>query len=345
MSIDLRPSIVHFCGHAAGKKGIAFEDESGRSRVVSAEALAGFFELFADRLQCVVLNACYSENQAEAIAQHIDYVIGMKGDIGDTAAIEFAVAFYDALGAGESVEFAYRLAGNAIQWAAIPGHLAPILKPNTRSAQRANGSGQYSDKATIRSLNIMVTGGRETTHEVLKLAHLIGQQVILRGHTIMSNGSIGVDKASSEGALTACHLKNLDPSTRIQVFRPRKAPTPHFHFGKLQIVGRDYTERRDVVIKASDAVILLGAGKGSESVARQAQIMRKPIVPVGIGKDEEAAARLWHRMQGEYVDGLPIIRIEADDLHKIGPGQQDLEEVSLSAVLIAEKLVLSQAKS
>ena len=87
-----------------------------------------FFELFAANLECVVLNACYSEAQAEAIANHIPYVVGMKRKIGDTAAIEFATAFYDALGAGESFEFAFKLARNAIQWANLPEHLTPVLK-------------------------------------------------------------------------------------------------------------------------------------------------------------------------------------------------------------------------
>ena len=126
--LDYKPNIVHFCGHGSGEEGIAFEDESGKANLVSADALAGFFELFADKVECLVLNACYSEVQAEAIAQHIPYVIGMNKAIGDSAAIEFAVAFYDALGAGESVRFAYRLACNAIQWANIPEHLTPVLK-------------------------------------------------------------------------------------------------------------------------------------------------------------------------------------------------------------------------
>jgi len=52
----------------------------------------------------------------------------MKKDIGDAAAIEFAVGFYDALGAGEDIEFAYKLACNAIQWAGLPEHLTPVLK-------------------------------------------------------------------------------------------------------------------------------------------------------------------------------------------------------------------------
>jgi hypothetical protein len=126
--LDDKPSIVHFCGHGSGEEGIAFEDENGQAILVSTDALSGFFELFADKVDCVVLNACYSETQAEAIVKHIPRVIGMKRDIGDAAAIEFAVAFYDALGAGESIEFAHKLACNAIQWAGIPEHLTPVLK-------------------------------------------------------------------------------------------------------------------------------------------------------------------------------------------------------------------------
>ena len=125
--LDLKPNIVHFCGHGSGNEGIAFEDENGLAKFISAEALSSFFELFADTVECVVLNACYSEVQAKAIAEHIPYVIGMNKAIGDAAAIEFSVAFYDALGAGESIEFAYKLACNAIQISGSPEHLTPVL--------------------------------------------------------------------------------------------------------------------------------------------------------------------------------------------------------------------------
>jgi exo-beta-1,3-glucanase (GH17 family) len=126
--LDCRPSIVHFCGHGTGLEGIAFEDEAGNAIPASSQALAGLFKLFADTVDCVVLNACYTESQAEAIAEHVPYVVGMKRAISDVVAIEFAVAFYDAIGAGETIEFAYRLACNAITWSGMPEHLAPVLK-------------------------------------------------------------------------------------------------------------------------------------------------------------------------------------------------------------------------
>lgn len=126
--LDLKPQVVHFSGHGENEMGLILENEVGKAVAVSTEALAGLFELFADRVECVVLNACYSEVQAEAIAKHIPYVIGMNKAIGDQAAIEFAVIFYAALGAGESVEFAYKLGCNAIRMAGIEEYLTPVLK-------------------------------------------------------------------------------------------------------------------------------------------------------------------------------------------------------------------------
>jgi hypothetical protein len=129
--LDLNPQIVQFSGHGGGEEGLAFEAESGKVKFVDAEALAGLFNLFADQVECVMLNACYSEVQAQAIHQHIPAVIGMKKAIGDQAALEFAVGFYDALGAGRSIEFAYRLGCSAIQMAGIAEHLTPVLLQRT----------------------------------------------------------------------------------------------------------------------------------------------------------------------------------------------------------------------
>jgi uncharacterized protein YjbI with pentapeptide repeats len=126
--LDFKPQIVHFSGHGSGDDGLALEDENGNFKLVDTEAIANLFELFSDTIECVVLNACYSEVQASAIAKHIPYVIGMNQAIGDKAAIKFATGFYNALGAGESVEFAYKLGCNVIQLDGIPEHLTPVLE-------------------------------------------------------------------------------------------------------------------------------------------------------------------------------------------------------------------------
>lgn len=130
--LDSGPNIVHFSGHGLGDEGLVFEDEAGQQKLVGAEALAGLFKLFADQIECVVLNVCYSEVQARAIVEHIPFVVGMNKAIGDRAAIEFAIGFYNGLGAGKTVEFAYKLGCNSIEIAGIPEHLTPqLLRKNS----------------------------------------------------------------------------------------------------------------------------------------------------------------------------------------------------------------------
>ncbi len=111
---EVKPEIVQFSGHGEGKKGIVLEEEDGTARYISADALALTFELFP-LVECVLLNACYSDVQAEAIHRHVPCVVGMSLSIGDRAAREFAEAFYDGLGAGKSYAEAYKwgLAGMA----------------------------------------------------------------------------------------------------------------------------------------------------------------------------------------------------------------------------------------
>jgi hypothetical protein len=125
--LDVEPQIIHFSGHGGGEQGLLFEDDIGNAKLMDGAALAGLFELFADKVTCVVLNGCYSKVQAKAIAQHIPYVIGMNQAIGDKAAIAFSVGFYDALGAGRDIEFAHKLGCAAIRLEGIPEHLTPVL--------------------------------------------------------------------------------------------------------------------------------------------------------------------------------------------------------------------------
>ena len=84
--LDVKHHIVHFCGHGEEKSGLVLEDITGHPQFVSSEALSSLFQLFADSVECVLLNACYSQEQADAIVQHINYVIGMSHEIRDDAA-------------------------------------------------------------------------------------------------------------------------------------------------------------------------------------------------------------------------------------------------------------------
>lgn len=176
--LDRRPQIVHFSGHGGKNQGLAFENETGEVKFVNAKALASLFELFAKCVECVILNACYSETQALAISQHIDYVVGMKQGIGDRAAIKFAVGFYDALGAGESYDFAFNLGCRAIQMAGISEQLVPGLyfgnrQPHDEQHKQhklilIEGEFDSLDKAKIKALvQSLQKRGKDLTIEIV----------------------------------------------------------------------------------------------------------------------------------------------------------------------------------
>ena len=122
-----QPDIVHFSGHGSSASEIVLQDANGQAAVVPAKALNDLFRVLRDNIRCVVLNACYSADQAAGIAEQIDCVIGMSDAITDTASIEFAAAFYRALGYGRSVQDAFDLGCNQIDLAALDEAHKPVL--------------------------------------------------------------------------------------------------------------------------------------------------------------------------------------------------------------------------
>jgi hypothetical protein len=176
-----RPQIVHFCGHGGGEQGLVFESDVGREHQVKTEALSELFRLFDDGVECVLLNACYSEQQAQAIVEHIGYVIGMNQEIRDDAAIAFSKGFYRALGYACPVEEAFEFGRNAIQLeisgssvvrsglsadtrklniadaitnVSIPEHLKPILKTNPKAATVDRAQSLSQEKRSAIQLEI-----------------------------------------------------------------------------------------------------------------------------------------------------------------------------------------------
>jgi len=125
--LDVQPNIVHFSGHGTANGMLHFENDRGATQLIHPDALSALFEQFSEQVNCVVLNACYSEIQANAIAKHINYVIGMNKAISDKASIAFSIGFYQTLGAGRSIEEAYELGRVHIRLQGIPEHLTPIL--------------------------------------------------------------------------------------------------------------------------------------------------------------------------------------------------------------------------
>jgi len=124
-----RPHIIHFSGHGSGPAGIYLEDDAGQARLATTSALAALMQTPGANTRAVVLNACSTQSQAEAIVRHIDYAVGTQESITDTAATAFSVGFYQALGARTSldVEAAFHSGCTLMQLEDIPEHHIPIL--------------------------------------------------------------------------------------------------------------------------------------------------------------------------------------------------------------------------
>ena len=114
--LNYNPKILHFSGHGSEKSALIFKNENtGQIEEVSPSALSKLFKVLGKDINLVFLNACYSEKQARAIAEHVDCVIGMSTAISDIAAIEFASTFYSSLGFGRSVEDAFDFSSSSVR--------------------------------------------------------------------------------------------------------------------------------------------------------------------------------------------------------------------------------------
>ncbi len=112
----LRPTVIHFSGHGRGGAhgehrpgeappevrpgahgphgphgdapghGLYFQGPDGRPQLVSTSALEETFGAAGASVKLVVLSACYSEVQAEALLSHVDCVVGVGGAVRDDAA-------------------------------------------------------------------------------------------------------------------------------------------------------------------------------------------------------------------------------------------------------------------
>ncbi len=99
--------IVQFSGHGA-KEGLAFENELGEVQIIPKDALSETLSDYSPPIECVILNACYSNIHNQKLSVGVPYTISMNGAISDKGATEFTRGFYDAIGAGKDIEFAYK---------------------------------------------------------------------------------------------------------------------------------------------------------------------------------------------------------------------------------------------
>jgi hypothetical protein len=73
-----KPQIVHFSGHGSSSGELMLMDKNREMKPVSTAALRALFTTMKDNVRVVLLNACFSQIQADALRESIDCVIGMN---------------------------------------------------------------------------------------------------------------------------------------------------------------------------------------------------------------------------------------------------------------------------
>jgi hypothetical protein len=122
------PQIVHFAGHADDPGALYLGDEHGRPRPVGKEALAKLFGILSEWIKVVILNGCDTLPTVEALAEVVDYAIGMNRPLTDAAAIVFAEAFYGALAMGRTVKTSFELAVSQLELEGSAESTTPVLR-------------------------------------------------------------------------------------------------------------------------------------------------------------------------------------------------------------------------
>lgn len=181
--LEHMPDIVHFTGHGAAK-GVSLEDRLGNRKSVTPESLRKIFTTLGDNIRCVVLNSCFSQSQARAIATSVDCVIGVPSSLQFEIAVSFFASFYRALAFGRNIQEAFELGQLQVELEGWHGNNTPKLEvkpdidpreiyPALFNAIRAHGTKDINaSKITIkppRSLRVFLchsSGDKKAVREL-----------------------------------------------------------------------------------------------------------------------------------------------------------------------------------
>lgn len=125
--LQVKPHVVHFSGHGGDGGLVLVSSDGKRPHRVDTGALKQFFKAYSGQIRLVILNACVSQPQAQAIADVVGCAIGTPTDILDQAAIDFSAAFYGSIASGESVKDALEQARATLRMEGFAESELPVL--------------------------------------------------------------------------------------------------------------------------------------------------------------------------------------------------------------------------
>lgn len=119
--------LIHFSGHGTEGGKLIFEDDNGKGFIMRKDDFLHWLEGM-NRLKCVFLSACDSDELADDIHKIVDYAIGFKETILNEDAIEFVKAFYESLTKWQNIPLAYREARYKLRRRKYTGTINSVFK-------------------------------------------------------------------------------------------------------------------------------------------------------------------------------------------------------------------------
>jgi hypothetical protein len=129
--LEHQPHIVHFSGRGTKNQGIILENDAGQTQTLSEQVLTGLFRTLKDNIRIIVFNACYTNRQAAALAEIVDYAIGINESVESDTAVTFSTSFYQALAFGRTVKEAFDLAVTQLMLEKAEEYQRPVFKTHS----------------------------------------------------------------------------------------------------------------------------------------------------------------------------------------------------------------------
>lgn len=126
-----KPKILHFSGHATWE-GLYLIGPQGKAHLASNDQIRQALKPFKDFIECVVLNGCMTEPQANSIHKSIPFVIGTNHQFSDLAALAFVDGFYAGVAQYLPYVTAYQMGCANIGARGMRENNIPILKRRER---------------------------------------------------------------------------------------------------------------------------------------------------------------------------------------------------------------------
>lgn len=104
-----RPTIVHVVGHGSATGEILIENDRQELEPVALSTLVELFTSVEQKIECLVLNSCFSVQMADALIKYIPCTIGIDEEIDELTVVTFTSEFYRGLATGKGYYKAFEL--------------------------------------------------------------------------------------------------------------------------------------------------------------------------------------------------------------------------------------------